>query len=213
MRDRIKDVATELLVLHGYRGFRFGHIAERLNRTRANIHYHFRTKEQLVEEVVCDYVAGTEEQFRDIWLNEKASLNEKIRQTMGYNHQRYIHYNPAGNTGHPWSLIARMRSDQDLLTAKAREALQNFGPAIESHVRAAIILAKKKDELKADAPVDDLALQIVSIANSAGPITQDAGSFSRLEELYLAFARIVNHAYGINPDANDPVRTLKLNND
>ena len=45
-------------------------------------------------------------------------------------------------------------------------------------------------------PVDDVALQLVSIANSAGPITQDAGDFDRLEQLYAAFTRIMTRAFG-----------------
>jgi len=45
-------------------------------------------------------------------------------------------------------------------------------------------------------PTSDIALQLVSIANSAGPITQDAGNFERLEELYVGFAGIINDAYG-----------------
>jgi hypothetical protein len=41
-----------------------------------------------------------------------------------------------------------------------------------------------------------VALQFFSIANSASPITRDAGSFDRLEQLYLGLARIVTHAFG-----------------
>jgi hypothetical protein len=42
-------------------------------------------------------------------------------------------------------------------------------------------------------------VQIVSIIDSAGPITQDAGSFARLEHLYLAHMRVVAHAYVSKP--------------
>lgn len=38
-------------------------------------------------------------------------------------------------------------------------------------------------------------MQIVSIIDSAGPITQDAGSFARPEHLYLAHNRVISHAY------------------
>ena len=44
-------------------------------------------------------------------------------------------------------------------------------------------------------PVDDVVLQLFSIANSASPITQDAGSFDRLEHLYMGFTRIVLNAF------------------
>jgi TetR/AcrR family transcriptional repressor of nem operon len=58
-------------------------------------------------------------------------------------------------------------------------------------------MAIRKNEITPEAPVKEITLQLVAIANSADPITQDAGSFARLEELYLAFARIVSHAYGL----------------
>ena len=45
-------------------------------------------------------------------------------------------------------------------------------------------------------PVQDVALQLVSIANSAGAITHDAGNFERLEQLYSSFARIITLAFG-----------------
>jgi hypothetical protein len=59
--------------------------------------------------------------------------------------------------------------------------------------------AMAKGELRPETPVDDVTLQLVAIANSADPITQDDGSFDRLEQLYLAFARIIAHAYGHKP--------------
>lgn len=56
-----------------------------------------------------------------------------------------------------------------------------------------------------DAPAEDIALHLVFIINGAGSITQDSGSFDELERLYLAFARVISHAYGQRP-ALTPVR-------
>ena len=60
--------------------------------------------------------------------------------------------------------------------------------------------AIRKGEFEADAPVEDIVVQLVSIANSAGPITQDAGDFERLAELYRAFLRTVEAAYAQQPN-------------
>ena len=54
MRERIKQVAAELLIKHGYRGLSFRQISDLLNTTRANLHYHFGSKDGLVEEVLED---------------------------------------------------------------------------------------------------------------------------------------------------------------
>ncbi|HET6520404.1 MAG TPA: TetR/AcrR family transcriptional regulator, partial [Geminicoccaceae bacterium] len=196
MRDRIKGVAAELLIRHGYRGLRFGDIAARLGTTRANVHYHFGTKERLVEEVVDDYLRVTLDRFRAVWLDGGASLYDKIRGTMEFNRERYRRFNRRGAGAKPWSLIARMRLERDLLTDRTNAGLRNFAVELESFVTAAVELAKERGELTPDAPVRDIALQLVCIANSAGSITQDTGGFGELEQLYLGFARIVTHAYG-----------------
>ena len=56
-REKIKAVATKLLITQGVRGFSYADIAERLDITTTNIHHHFGNKERLVDEVVQEYVA------------------------------------------------------------------------------------------------------------------------------------------------------------
>ena len=202
MRDRIKGEAAELLIRHGYRGLRFADIAARLGTTRANIHYHFGTKERLAEEVVDDYLRVTLDRFRAIWRDGGASLDDKIRGTMAFNRERFGRFNPdPGDGGKPWSLIARMRLERDLLTERTNAGLRDFGVELDSMITGAIELAKRRGELVPEAPARDVALQLVCIANSAGSITQDAGGFAELEQLYLGFARIVAHAYGRGGEA------------
>ena len=197
MRESIKAVAAELLVRHGYRGLRFGDIAARLGTTRANIHYHFGTKQKLVEEVVDDYLGETLARFGAIWTAEDASFADKIRGTMEFNRERFGRFNPdPGDGGKPWSLIARMRLERDLLTERTNAGLRDFGVELDSMITGAIELAKRRGELVPEAPARDVALQLAGIAHSAGSITQDSGGFDALEQLYLGFARIVTHAYG-----------------
>ncbi len=68
-----------------------------------------------------------------------------------------------------------MRLDGDVLSEIANARLRIFG--VELHA--------------------EVSVQLMSITNfSAGPVTQDAGGFARLEQLYLAFSRTVTQAYG-----------------
>ena len=196
MRERIKSLALDLLIQHGYRGVSFGALADALKTTRANIHYHFGNKENLVEEVLEDYVRATSAALQDIWSLPDVPLIGKIEAMVSYSRKRYHKYNPPGKEGRPWSLIARMRQDSDALSPKGRAALQRFGRDLHANIVAAIEDAKAQDEFAASLPVQDVALQLVSIANSAGPITQDAGNFDRLQQLYMAFARIITQAFG-----------------
>jgi TetR/AcrR family transcriptional regulator, transcriptional repressor for nem operon len=209
MRDKIKELALELLIKHGYRGVSFGDLADALKTTRANIHYHFGNKESLVEEVLEDYVDVTSAQLHSIWTKSDVRFFDKINSTVEYSRKRYLKFNPRRHAGHPWSLISRMRQDSDALTPLGRAALQRFGKNLFGSIVFAIEDAKHRGEFDTSMPTDDVALQLVSIANSAGPITQDAGNFDRLEQLYLAFARIITHAYGKGAQARSSVEGRK----
>jgi TetR/AcrR family transcriptional repressor of nem operon len=196
MRNKVKTVTVELLIRHGYRGLRFGDIADRLNVTRANVHYHFGTKQRLVEEVIEDYLRESLDRMHAIWDDGEASLDDKIRGMMEFNRERYCKFNRRGTGAKPWSLVTRMRLERDLLTARTNARMRDFVAELGAMVTAAVELAKQKGELTADAPDSDIALQLVVIINSAGAITQDTGSFEELEQLYLAFAGVISHAYG-----------------
>jgi AcrR family transcriptional regulator len=199
MRDQIKQLALDLLIQHGVRGVSFGDLAKTLRTTRANIHYHFGSKQKLVEEVLEDYVDATLSGMESILIRDDLTLVEKIEETLAISRRRHAKYNGNGKTGRPWSLIARVRQDSEALTPKGRAALKRFAAGLDAGITSAVCRAKERGEFDPSMPTEDVALQWISIANSAGPITQDAGNFERLEQLYLAFSRIIQHAYGLKP--------------
>lgn len=196
MRDRIKSLALDLLIQRGYRGMSFGHLAEPLGITRPNIHYHFGSKQNLVEEVLDDYIRTTLEELRSIWTSPGSTLIQRMERTAGHSRQRYLKYNPSGKTGRPWSLVTRLRQDVASLTPKSRNALQRYSRDLNAIVLAGVCEAMANGEFAPWMPADDVALHIVSIANSGGSITQDASSFERLEQLYSSFGRIISLAFG-----------------
>ena len=196
MRHEIKMVTTELLIRHGYRGFRFKDVAEIIGTTRANIHYYFGSKANLCEEVIVDYTSETMHKWTENWRSQKR-FSEKIVGMMESNRQRYLQYNPTGKTAHPWSLIGRMRMERDVIGPKAQEALTDFGTNLHEIILHGINMAVKNKEYDKRIPREDVVLQLVAIANSAGPITQDGGNFDRLEQLYLSFSHIIDDAYGL----------------
>jgi TetR/AcrR family transcriptional regulator, transcriptional repressor for nem operon len=195
-RNQIKDLARDLLIQHGYHGMSYGDLATALKGTRANIHYHFGNKQELVEEVLDDYIELTLAQLREVWGSPGIPLVGKIERTAEHSRTRYLKYNRSGNTGRPWSLITRMRQDSDALTPHSREVLLKYGQDLYTIIVSAIEEAKARGEFVSWMPVEDVALQLVSIANSGGPITQDARNFERLEQLYMSFARIITLAFG-----------------
>lgn len=208
MRDSIKKVATELLIRRGYRGTSFRHIAERLDITTTNIHYHFGNKEKLVEEVVRDYVASACAKHKQIWENPDRSLPEKLREVAAFNYTRYKAYNRGRMGGRPWSLIGRLRLESDVLSAGARESLASFSENVHASIKIAVDMAYRKGELVADAPVKDIAFLLVNIVNSSSVFTQDAGNFERLELFFEAFSRVMLSAYA--PRKFAPAAARKL---
>ena len=199
MREEIKQVAEELLIIHGYHGFRFIDVAERLGLSRSNIHYHFGNKSAVVEEVILAYIDKTLLTWQRIWAPESGpyvSLFQKIEGTIEFSHRRYLRFNPTGVGGRPWSLISRMRLERDLLTDKARDALTDYRNTVERYVIIGVSQAIEARELRRATPVKDIAGQLVTIIDTADPITRDAGRFDRLRQVYSAFARIIEDAYG-----------------
>jgi len=196
MRQRIKSLAANLLIKHGYRGVSFGDIADALSTTRANIHYHFGNKNSLVEEVMDEYVASTLARFRSIWTDTSTSLDHKLEATIAFNRQRYNEFNVGGDHGLSWSLVARMRADSDALSPRSVAAVQGFASEMTNIIRAGISNAVDRRELSPDTPIEDVVALLVNIINSAGMVTQDAARFDQLELIYRAFLRTIHAAYG-----------------
>lgn len=199
MREKIKAAATDLLIMHGCNGLRFQQIADMLSCTRGNIHYHYRHKHLLVEEVTIEYCQRTIGHFDQIWRTD-CSLSEKIRQCMQFNQRRYLQRNPQGNTNYPWSLIARMRLERDIITPAAREAVASYSKALQRCVIDGMRRSIDSGELRPDTPVELVSLPLIELANSADPITRDAGQFDRLRLMYEAFDRLIHDAYGVQAE-------------
>lgn len=195
MREKIKKVATELLIKHGFHGMSFRDVAERCDVTTTNIHYHFGNKQHLVDEVLREYVEETAARHRSIWLDQSRSLPDKLQGVVDYNHERYKRFNRGKVHGRPWSLIGRLRLDSDVLSPAARASLASFAHSVHAAIEEAFAHAAEIGELAPDAPREDLALLVMNLVNSSSVFTQDAGSFERLEQFFGAFQRVILNLY------------------
>ncbi|MBW3098435.1 TetR/AcrR family transcriptional regulator [Pseudohoeflea coraliihabitans] len=196
MRDRIKSVAEELLIKHGYRGLSFRQISELLNTTRANLHYHFGSKDGLVEEVLEDYANRTLDGYRDILTDSRTTLRQKVEAVVRATHARYKTYNTGGDEGEPWSLMIRLRSDSDAITPKMRAKLRDVSREFETLVRVGVRAAIQSGELRPDTPEDQVVVMLVNIIHYAGSVTRDHGTFQRLADLWESTLTTIEKAYG-----------------
>jgi AcrR family transcriptional regulator len=202
MRQSIKQVATRLLTTHGFNGTSYGDIAQELDITTTNIHYHFGNKLALVDEVVADYVAAVEARHQSIWLDPSRTLAQKLRMLVDYNWERYQQFNSGRHGSNPWSLIGRLRLEDHVLSEAARQSLGRFTTTIHQFIRSAVDDAWKRGELREDAPRQDLAFLILNIVNSSSVFTHGAGGFDRLELFFETFSRVMLSAYSASPKAS-----------
>ncbi|MFI0238101.1 TetR/AcrR family transcriptional regulator [Streptomyces sp. NPDC016845] len=66
-RQRIRDVALELIAEQGYEKTSLREIAERLGVTKAALYYHFKTKEDIVVSLFDDLITPIDELI--VWAN------------------------------------------------------------------------------------------------------------------------------------------------
>jgi TetR/AcrR family transcriptional repressor of nem operon len=195
-RDKIKAVATKLLITHGVRGFSYADIAERLSITTTNIHHHFGKKEHLVDEVVRDYVADASSRHKEIWTDSSLSLNEKIQKFIAFNFERYSRFNRGKREGRPWSLIGRLRLDSESLSTDSVRALASFGSDVQEFIHVAVTRARDEGELRSDTPVNDIALLLANMVNSTAIFTQVSGNFAVVRDCFGSATRVIFSGYG-----------------
>lgn len=194
-REEIIKAAREFLMVNGFRGLRFSDIADRLGITRANVHYHFGNKSDLVDVVIHEYMDEVIGHFEAIWYDSRTSYREKVLKTSEFNGEKYHRFNPSGTGGVSWSLIDRMRQDMDLLSETSQSQLRRID-VVQTFVGAAVHSAQTRGELASDAPADQIAQQIMIIIDCACTITQASNNFERLRQAYTSHVELIYHAYG-----------------
>lgn len=74
MREEILNLAQQQLKEGGYENLSFGRIAQTLETTRANLHYHYKNKESLAKAAVQSFMAEFEEQLSQLLSKHKGDF-------------------------------------------------------------------------------------------------------------------------------------------
>ncbi len=198
MRDKIKAAAKDLFIRHGLGSLTLGEVADAVGISRPGIHYHFKTRTRLAEEVLQDYARANLDQSRAIWLDPKVTLSEKFARSLDFSRRRYLQYNPSGRGDRPWSLFARFYQESELMTPAMIAVLKNAAREQETYFGVAVEMAVVRAELVPDTPAAEVALQIVALVNQVGWLTWSSGSFSAVERLYQATLHGLARAYAVD---------------
>jgi AcrR family transcriptional regulator len=196
MRARIRAAARDLYVRRGFDGFSFGDIAEATGTTRANIHYHYGSKQRLMAELIEDFVRDAVGRITTHWTAPGTGFVSRWQAQLDDLRRFYQRFNPTGRERSVWSPITRLRLDLDVLGAPGIAALDRVNAAYEASLRQAVGEAVEAGELRPGTPVEDVARLLRMAFMSCGPLTQDRGSFDEVEALFGAMARTIAAAWG-----------------
>lgn len=195
-RDTIKCIVSDMLIRNGYRGTTMSKIAKETGTTTTNIFYHFQSKDGVIDEVVKDYVEHTLEVHGVIWRDSSMTLQDKIYKVIEFNRSRYLKFNPSGESGNPWSLIARLRLETDVISTDSQRQLSYFSEALYNHVIEAIKIALANGELTEKVVPKEAAMVIAMVINSSAQFSTEKGSFRELENLVAVVSKMFFDAYG-----------------
>ncbi|WP_424811313.1 TetR/AcrR family transcriptional regulator [Roseococcus sp. YIM B11640] len=196
MRDEIKRVATRLLMLRGYRGVSYGDIAQELEITTTNIHYHFGPKARLVATVMHDYIEQVGGRFRGIWTAPGVRLSTKVESTIAFNREAFTRLNPTGGEGNSWSLITRLSAEGEALDDLMRERIVAFRRDIHASAITGMEQAVAAGELRPDTPCPQLGRLMASCFLYAVHITRDSGGFRGLTQHYATQLDLIERSWG-----------------
>ena len=79
LKESIIEEASYQIKRGGWQEFNFDTIAEKLDTTRSNIHYHFKTKEKLADEVMDRFVREFKTEFNTIFYMTNQNFPEMVR--------------------------------------------------------------------------------------------------------------------------------------
>lgn len=150
-RDEILVLAGDLIQEHGYKGFSYADLSKALGITKASIHHHFPSKEQLGI-AYCDQKIARLRKFREE-LSSIESADAKLESYFGLirgcGNKKLCGINAmqSDSSGMSEELVAKIRNVTDVELELLTEVL-TYGLA--------------KEEFKFDIPPYDMALLIVA---------------------------------------------------
>lgn len=199
-KQHILAVARRLFVTQGVEAVSYADIAKEAGATRANIHYHFGNKANLVNEVFAATFAEVRAKLADIWLTPNVSLMARLDLLLADAEERYAAVNQTPQGGVPWSLTVRAYLGFSAMAPEVVEGIRAMSAAFEEGATHAVQLAIGTGELRAGAPVEAIVLLLTPLWYFGSPITQFSG-IQRLRSHYTTVKQTILAAYGATPSA------------
>jgi len=153
-RERILEIANDLILKQGFTATSLDQILERAGVTKGAFFYHFKSKDELAHALFDRYLAG-EAQVIEATLRRAEKLTsdplQQVLVTLGLFEEMFA----ALDSPHPGCLVASYLYEKDLMTPeitlKSREAFLVWRREIAAKLRAAVKIHPPRIALDYDA--------------------------------------------------------------
>lgn len=138
-KEEIVRIGTELIKSHGYNAFSYADIAEKLQVRNAAIHYHFRGKEDLLSEIIDQYIdlyTSLDKQLKAAGVSATKALEKFI--------ERYSCLVDASSI----CIIGSIASDYNTLPESVKEKVQQLVTMVLKMVEQTLAAGKKTGEFR-----------------------------------------------------------------
>lgn len=138
-KEEIVRIGTALIKSHGYNAFSYADIAEKLQVRNAAIHYHFRGKEDLLSEIIDQYIelyTALEKQLKATGASATIALEKFI--------ERYSCLVDANSI----CIIGSIASDYNTLPDSVKDKVQQLVNMVLKMVEQTLTAGKKTGEFQ-----------------------------------------------------------------
>jgi len=138
-KEEIVRIGTSLIKSHGYNAFSYADIAEKLQVRNAAIHYHFRGKEDLLSEIIDQYIdlyTALDKQLKVVGASATVALEKFI--------ERYSCLVDANSI----CIIGSIASDYNTLPESVKEKVKQLVHMVLKMVEQTLAAGKKTGEFQ-----------------------------------------------------------------
>jgi TetR/AcrR family transcriptional repressor of nem operon len=153
-RTQIISKADFLIRTRGYAAFSYADLAEHLGVTKASIHYHFRSKEDLVAELVQESMARFEQILEGV-KQDTPGAKARLR--------AYADLFLKGFEAGMLPLCGALAAERDALPEKVRPMIIDYFQIHRRWIREVVETGKAAGEIRLALPGEQFALVIVSV--------------------------------------------------
>lgn len=136
-KEEIVRIGTALIKSHGYNAFSYADIAEKLQVRNAAIHYHFRGKEDLLSEIIDQYIdlyTSLDKQLKAVGASATVALEKFI--------ERYSCLVDANSI----CIIGSIASDYNTLPVSVKEKVNQLVTLVLKLIEQTLAAGKKSGE-------------------------------------------------------------------